>query len=87
VLVSREASYGVRAHMTVVPVTTRIRNVPTLVPIGRGDGLDRDGVVNCDEASTIHRSQLIERIGAVEPSTLAEIDDALRFALGLDEPR
>ena len=84
---SREASYRVRARMTVVPVTTRIRNVPTLVPIGTGAGLDRDGVVNCDESSTIHRSQLVERIGTLDPATMAQIDDALRFSLGLDEPR
>ena len=70
--------------MTVAPVMTQMRNVPTLVPVGSRDGLDRGGVVNCDEVSTIHRNQLIERIGAVEPSTLAEIDDALRFALGLE---
>lgn len=84
VLISREAAYGVRSRMAVAPVTTRIRRVPTHVPVGPRDGLDRDGAVNCDEVSTIHRSQLLERIGALDPSTLAEVDDALRFSLGLD---
>ena len=83
-LVSREAAYGVRSHVTVVPVTTRIRRVPTLVPVGPRDGLDRDGAVNCDQLDTIHQSQLIERIGALDPLTLAAVDDALRFSLGLD---
>lgn len=83
-LVSREAAYRVRSHLTVVPVTTRTRRVPTLVPVGPRDGLDRDGFVNCDEVGTIHHDQLIERIGALDPSTLAAVDDALRFSLGLD---
>lgn len=83
-LVSREAAYRIRSHLTVAPVTTRIRRVPTLVPVGPHDGLDRDSAVNCDQLSTIRQDQLIERIGALDPSTLAEIDDALRFSLGLD---
>ena len=58
--------------------------MPTLVPVGRRDGLDREGVVNCDQLGTIHRDQLIERIGELDPSTLAAVDDALRFSLGLD---
>jgi len=84
VLVSRETAYSVRTHLTVAPVTTRIRKVPTLVPVGPRDGLDRDGVVNCDQLSTIRRDQLVERIGVLEGSTLAEVDSALRFSLGLD---
>jgi mRNA interferase MazF len=82
--VSREAAYLVRSNLTVVPVTARIRRVPTLVPVGPRDGLDRDGVVNCDEADTIRRDQLVERIGMLDASTLAAVDDALRFSLGLD---
>jgi mRNA interferase MazF len=84
VLISREAAYSIRSHVTVAPVTTRIRKVPTLVPVGPRDGLDRDGVVNCDQLSTIRQDQLVERIGALDPSTLSEVDDALRFSLGLD---
>ena len=84
VLLSRQTAYGIRAHMTVAPVTTRVRRVPTHVPVGPRDGLDRDSAVNCDELSTIHRNQLIELIGALDPSTLAAVDDALRFSLGLD---
>lgn len=83
-LVSREAAYRVRSHLTIVPVTTRIRRVPTRVPVGPRQGLDRDGFVNCDEVDTIRQDQLIERIGALDPSTLAEVDDALRFSLGLE---
>lgn len=87
VLLSTPTAYGIRAHMTVAPVTTRIRRVPTHVPVAPRDGLDRDSAVNCDELSTIHRNQLIERIGTLDPSTLAEVDDAMRFSLGLDQPR
>ena len=40
--------------------------------------------MNCDALVTIERDRLVERIGVLEPSTLSEIDDALRFSVGLD---
>lgn len=83
-LVSRETAYSIRSHLTVVPVTSRMRRVPTLVPVGPRGGLDRESVVNCDQLNTIRQDQLVERIGALDPSTLADVDEALRFSLGLE---
>lgn len=40
--------------------------------------------MNCDAVITIDRDTLIERIGVLDPSTLADVDEALRFSLGLD---
>lgn len=84
VLVSREEAYPRRSRFTVAPVTTRVRQIRTHVPVGPREGLDREGEVNCDALVTIERYRLIERIGALEPSMLADLDDALRFSLGLD---
>jgi mRNA interferase MazF len=84
VLVSREDAYPRRSRFTVAPVTSRIRRIRTHVAVGCREGLERDGEVNCDAVITIDRETLIERIGALDPSTLAEVDDALRFSLGLD---
>jgi mRNA-degrading endonuclease toxin of MazEF toxin-antitoxin module len=84
VLVSREDAYPRRSRFTVAPVTGRIRRIRTHVPVGPREGLKRDGEVNCDAAVTIDRETLIERIGVLDSPTLAEVDDALRFSLGLD---
>ena len=84
VLVSREEAYPRRARFMVAPVTSRIRRIRSHVAVGPRDGLARDGEVNCDAVITIDRDTLIERISALDPSTLAEVDDALRFSLGLD---
>lgn len=73
-----------RARFTVAPVTSRMRRIRSHVAVGPREGLDRDGEVNCDAVITIDRDTLIERIGALDPSTLMDVDDALRFSLGLD---
>jgi mRNA interferase MazF len=41
VLLSRHEAYAVRALVIVAPVTTRIRHIPTEVPLGPEDGLPR----------------------------------------------
>ena len=83
VLVSREEAYSIREVITVAPVTTRVRDIASHVRVGRDDGLEREGAINCDRLATIHRSQLKSRIARLRPDKLAELDDALHFALGL----
>lgn len=82
-LVSREEAYARRELVTVAYVTTRARRIRSQVPVGRREGLDRDSVVNCDLLATIDRDVLRERLGSLAPPKLTELDDALRFALGI----
>jgi putative peptidoglycan lipid II flippase len=42
------------------------------------------GVVNCDWLVTVPKADLHSRAGHLSPTKLAQLDDALRFALGLD---
>jgi mRNA interferase MazF len=84
VLISREEAYAVRALVIVAPVSTTIRNFAVEVRIGRREGLDQNSVVNCDWLVTVPKLDLIEKAGELGPVKLAQLDDALRFALGLD---
>ena len=83
VLLSRDEAYGVRALVTVVPVTTRMRGIPTEVGLGRSEGLPRRSVASLDTIATVPKRILAGRITALPPPKLAAIDRALRFALGL----
>ncbi len=47
-LISRNEAYIVRSLVIVAPVTTRIRNIPTEVPLSAAEGMSRDCVVNLD---------------------------------------
>jgi hypothetical protein len=48
------------------------------------EGLPKDCVINCDWLVTLPKADLIERAGTLSASKLRALDDALRFALGLD---
>ncbi len=84
VLVSREEAYAIRALVIAAPVSTTLRGFAVEVRVGRREGLPRDGVVNCDWLVTISKDRLVERIGVLPSAKLSQLDDGLRFALGLD---
>ena len=84
VLLSRDEAYAVRAMVITAPVSTTIRGFAVELKIGRAEGLPRECVVNCDWLLTIPQADLVERIGRLSAPKLARLDDALRFALGLD---
>ncbi len=84
VLLSREEAYGVRELVTIAPVTTRIRSLPVEVPLGPDEGLDRPCVANLDTITTIPKSALTRRIARLPARKLREVEEALKFALGLD---
>jgi len=70
-------------NVTVVPIARTRRDIPTEVPVGRAEGVVKDGVANADDVTTIPRRLLTERAGALDESKLKALDRALVFALAL----
>ena len=87
VLLSRDEAYAVRALVVAAPVSSTIRGYAVEVRVGRREGLPRLSVINCDWLVTLNKERLLERIGALSAAKTRQLDDALRFALGLDSAR
>lgn len=83
VLLSRNAAYRVRELVTVAPVTTRVRGIPSEVPLGSDEGLPRACAANLDSITTIPKRSLASRISMLSPSKLAHVERALHFSLSL----
>ncbi|MBN2076980.1 MAG: type II toxin-antitoxin system PemK/MazF family toxin [Dehalococcoidales bacterium] len=83
-LLSRNEAYLVRELVTVAPVTTRIRNIPSEVPLGLEDGLSKSCVINLDTISTIAKTSLSERLTILSTEKVKAAETALHFALGMD---
>ena len=83
-LISRNEAYIVRSIVIVAPVTTRIRNIPTEVPLGTVDGMSRDCVVNLDTITTIPKDCLSSRITSLSPKRIKEVEAAIHFAMGME---
>lgn len=83
-LLSRDEAYSVRELVTVAPVTARVRNIPSEVPLGLEDGLPRPCVVNLDTITTIARASLRDRLTTLSVEKQNAVEVALHFALGME---
>lgn len=76
----------VRPHMnrvTVAPITTTVRGLSTEVPVGPANGLDRVGVVSCDNIVTVPGATLGRHIGYLLAAQEADLAEAIRTAFDL----
>jgi mRNA interferase MazF len=84
-LLSRPDAYAYLNKVTVVEITTTIRQIPVELPLGRADGLSKRSVANCDNIRTIARAALKRRIGKLTESRIPELKRAFGLALGWHE--
>jgi mRNA interferase MazF len=84
VVVTRESAIPVLSQVVVALVTSKIRELPTEVSVGREHGLARDSVINCDNLFTVPKQALGARRGQLDPADLRSLRHALVIALELD---
>lgn len=84
-LLTRDEAYAVRELVAIAPITTRKKNLPVEVPLSKKDGLPKACVVNLDTITTIPKKILEKRIVLLRAPLMQAVDNALRFALSLDD--
>ena len=81
-ILTRDSALGFIGDVTVAPVTTTVRDIPTEVALTRADGMPRECAVNLDHVQTVAAARLGAVIATLGPAHLARIRRALGFALG-----
>jgi mRNA interferase MazF len=76
-VVSRDEAIPVLNNVVVAPVTTTIRDIPTCIPLGSDEGIDRDSVASFDNLAAVPKSVLTTRLGALGPVGRVRICEAL----------
>jgi mRNA interferase MazF len=84
VVLTRDSAIGYLATVTVAPVTSTIRGVPSEVQLNIEDGMKAPCAVNLHNAVTISQEKLGRRVAKLEAVRMAEICAALAFCLGCD---
>jgi mRNA interferase MazF len=72
-------------ELTVVPITTAIRDNESSVWLDESDGMREACAVNLDHIQTIAKGHLGTVTGHLSDERMQEVFDALRFALGFDK--
>lgn len=82
VVLTRESSIAHLSAVTVAPITSTIREVPSEVRLSESDGMKGPCAINMHNVVTVRKLHLGRRVAALSPERLQEICDALGFALG-----
>ncbi len=74
--------------VTVAPVTSTIRGVPSEVRLTEADGMKGPCAVNLHNLVTVSKQHLGRRVAMLSPERMSEVCAALAFALGcVHDPR
>ena len=84
VVLTRDSAIGYLATVTVAPVTSTIRGVPSEVVLDTEDGMKAPCAVNLHNAVTISQEKLGRRVAKLDAARMAQICAALAFALGCE---
>jgi mRNA interferase MazF len=84
VVLTRDSAAAYLSTVTVAPVTTTIRGVPSEVLLTEDDGMKTHCAVNLHNVVTVAQSRLGRRVARLNSRRMAEICTALRFSLGCD---
>ena len=84
VVLTRDSAIRYLSMVTVAPITSAIRGVPSEVVLNEDDGMKAPCVVNLHNAVTVSQNRLGKRVAQLSSRRMAEICAALRFSLGCD---
>ena len=81
VILTRESVLEYLGEATIAPITRTVRGIPSEVPLGRSDGLPEPCAVNLDHVQTVGRGRIGALITTLSTQRMAEVREALLFAL------
>jgi mRNA interferase MazF len=85
-VLTRDSALAYLSRVTVAPITSTIRGVPSEVALGPDDGMKQPCAVNLHNLVTVSQDRLGRRLCALTPHRMREVCDALGFALGCGAP-
>ena len=84
VVLTRNSAIAYLSTITVAPITSTIRGVPSEVVLSEEDGMKTPCAVNLHNAVTVSQDRLGKRVAQLNSLRMNEICAALRFSLGCD---
>jgi mRNA interferase MazF len=83
-ILTRDSAIAVLHSVTVAPITSTIRSIPTEVVLTQDDGLPTTCAANFDNLQTVPKHNIGGRISRLTARRMKETAEAVAFALGFD---
>lgn len=82
VILTRNSIIEDLGEVTVAPVTSTIREIPSEVVLTKADGVPHECAANLDHIQTVSKGKIGPLVATLSPMRMQEIRAALLFALG-----
>jgi mRNA interferase MazF len=82
-ILTRDSILQYLSEVTVAPVTSTVRDIPSEVFLSITDGLMKDCAINLDHIQTVSREKIGSLITNLSSNKMDQVGEAIRFALSL----
>lgn len=82
-ILTRNSILEYLGEVTVAPITSTIRDIPSEVFLSKKEGMPKDCAVNCDHIQTVSKGKIGPRITTLSPEKMDQVRKAILFALYL----
>ena len=82
-ILTRDSVLEYLGEVTIAPITTTVRNIPSEVFLSTIDGMPQDCAVNCDHLQTVSKGKIGALIASLSRTKMLEVGRAIRFALDI----
>ena len=82
-ILTRDSALEFLGEVTVAPITSTVRDIPSEVVLTKEDGMRSECAANFDHIQTVARGKLGALITTLSPKKMLEARSAIEFALGL----
>ena len=82
-ILTRSSVIEYLGEVTVAPITSTIRNIPSEVVLSIEDGVPQECAINLDHLQTVSKGKVGQLITELSPDRLDEVRHAICFALDL----
>ena len=82
-ILTRDSILEYLSEVTVAPITSTIRDIPSEVTLSRNDGMPKDSAVNCDHMQTVSKGKIGSLITTLSSGKMKQVRETIQFALNL----
>lgn len=82
-ILTRDSVLDYLGEVTIAPIKSVIRDIPSEVFLSKADGMPRDCAINCDHLQTVSKGKIGSLISSLSPLKMADVGQAIRFALNI----
>ncbi len=82
-ILTRNSILEYLGEVTVAPITTTIRDIPSEVFLSKQDGMIKECAINFDHIQTVSKGKIGSLISTLSADKLEKVSEAIQFALNL----